>query len=61
VAVKTYIFGLSLVLKAAHKYMTRYQAQLQGSLTSEQYTCLVSTIEALADCIVLIPTPPDTE
>jgi len=60
-ALKTYIFGLSMILKAAHKYMTRYQAQLQGSLTEVQYACLVSTIAALADCIVLIPTPPDTE
>lgn len=54
---RTYIPGLRLVLKAAHRFGTRYQTQLQGSLTSDQYTCLLSTLNAIADCLVLLGEP----
>ncbi len=57
-AQKTYITGLVFALKAAHKYATRYQAQLNGFLTTEQYACLVDTIQALASCLALIQVPP---
>lgn len=59
-AFKTYVPGLRLVLYAAHRFATRYQARLSGSLTSEQYTCLVSTIQALADCLALLGETPIT-
>lgn len=56
---RNYVPALIIVLKTAHKYATRYQAQLSASLTAPQYACLVSTIQALADCLSLIlPTPP---
>jgi hypothetical protein len=51
---KTYIPGLRLVLKTAHRFMTRYQSKLAGSLSPTQYTCLVSTIQAVADCLALL-------
>lgn len=51
---KTYEQGLRLVLKAAHRYGTRYQTQLSGTLSSPQYTCLVSVIQAIADCLALL-------
>jgi len=54
---KTYIPGLRLVLKTAHRFATRYQSKLSGSLTSEQYTCLVSTIQAIGDCLALLGEP----
>lgn len=53
-ALKTYIPALRLVLKAAYRYGTRWQTQLSGSLTSEQYTCLLSTLNAIADCLALL-------
>jgi hypothetical protein len=52
--IRTYIPGLRLILKAAHRFGTRYQTQLQGSLTGPQYTCLLSTLAAIADCLVLL-------
>jgi hypothetical protein len=54
---RTYLPGLVLVLRAAHRYATKYQQQLSGTLSAPQYTCLVSTIQALADCLALITLP----
>jgi hypothetical protein len=56
-ALKTYVPALRIVLYTAHKYATRWQSRLQGSLSTEQYTCLVSTIAALADCLALLGQP----
>jgi len=55
---RTWVKGLKLVLLAAKHYATRWQAQLRANMTDEQYTCLVSVIAALSDCINLLP---DTE
>jgi hypothetical protein len=57
VAFKTYVPGLVIIFRAAHRFATRYQAQLQTHLTGPQYTCLVSTIAALADCLAVIHPP----
>lgn len=54
---KTYVPGLRFILYAAHRYATRWQSKLAGSLTTEQYTCLVSTIQAIADCLALLGSP----
>jgi len=57
-AAKLYVSGLRAVLGTAHKYATRYQTQLSVNLTSPQYTCLLSVIAALADCLQLLgPNP----
>lgn len=56
---RNYVPALIFVLRAAHKYATRYQAQLSNALSAPQYACLISTIQALADCLAIIqPTPP---
>jgi hypothetical protein len=58
-AIKTYIPGLVFILKAAHRYATRYQSTLALALTPDQLTCLTSTVQALADCLAIIhPDPP---
>lgn len=57
-ALKTYVPGLRLILKAAHRYATRYQAQLNTILTVDQYTCLVSTIAAIGACLALLGETP---
>jgi hypothetical protein len=54
---RTYIPGLRFVLNVAHRYMTRWQSQLSGGLSNDQYTCLVSTIQAVADCLALLGEP----
>lgn len=56
---RTYQPGLYLALSFAHKYATRYQAQLQANLSGPAYTCLIAVIAALAECLPLIaPGPP---
>lgn len=57
-SIKTYVYTLRIVLKAAHRYATRYQSQLSAVLTTAQYNCLVSTIQALADCLALLGEQP---
>jgi len=56
---RTYVPGLRAVLYIAHKFATRYQDKLHEHLTTDQYNCLVSTIQAIADCLALLgqPTP----
>lgn len=56
--IRTFVPGLRAVLKAAHYYGTRYQTKLSGSLTAPQYTCLLSTLNAIADCLALLGEEP---
>jgi hypothetical protein len=57
-SIRTYVPSLRLVLGAAHRYATRYQTILQSNLTSEQYTCLLDVIQALASCLALLGPAP---
>jgi hypothetical protein len=52
---RTYIPELKAVLSEAHRYATRWQPKLEAGLTTEQYNCLVATIEAIAACLVILP------
>ena len=51
---KTYVPQLRWVLQKAHKYGTRWLPALGVNLTTEQMTCLVSTLAAINDCLVLL-------
>jgi len=53
-ASRTYLVALYFVFKAAHKYATRWQPNLQANMTEQQYLCLVAVINALAECLPLI-------
>lgn len=53
-ATRTYIPVLVYLLRKVHQYATRWQPQLSANLTPAQYACLVSTIQAVADCLVLV-------
>jgi len=55
---RTYVFTLRKVMQAAHHYATRWQTQLSAHLTTAQYNCLVSTIQAIADCLALLGEQP---
>jgi hypothetical protein len=50
-AQKLYIDGLRAAVFAAHKYGTRYQAQLSLNLTGPQYTALLSFVACCADLL----------
>jgi hypothetical protein len=51
---RIYVQGLTKIFKAAHKYGTRYQQQLSVHLTEPQYTCLLSSLQAIADCLAAL-------
>lgn len=57
--VKTYIPGAVNTAKTAHRYLTRYETQLKGNLSSAEEACLVDLIAALAAFLacVLKPNP----
>lgn len=52
---KVYYIGLRLVLNAARSYIQRNQLKLQANVSSEAYTCIVSTLTAILDCLELLP------
>lgn len=51
---KTYEGGLRLLLKAANKYIGRYQPQLQANLTGPQYSALVALLQAILALLQLL-------
>lgn len=55
---KTYVPGLRLVVKGAHRYATRYQSTLEANLSEAQYACLVELINALAECLIILGDAP---
>jgi len=58
---KTYVPGLKAILRKAHRYATRWQLQLKGQLSPEQYNSLVIVIKAIMDCLVLLEKPTKQE
>lgn len=56
-AARTYVPQLRWVLQQAHKYGTRWLPKLGVHLTTEQMTCLNSTLQAIGDCLVLLGEP----
>lgn len=53
-ALKTYIPGAILVLKAVRHYLTKWNTELHHNLTAEQYACISSTLTAVIDCLNLL-------
>lgn len=51
---RTYIPTLRFVVKKAHKYATNHQKALEGSLTTDQYTALLTLITALLNMLVAL-------
>jgi hypothetical protein len=54
-AVRVYWKGLRLVLQLARSYIQRNQLKLQANLTAEQYTCVLSVLTAIIDCLAALP------
>lgn len=57
---KVYWKTLKVVLLGAHTYATRWQHQLQATISPEAYDCLVTTIQAIITCVNLLPTDEPT-
>jgi hypothetical protein len=51
---RTFVPGMRLVLKAAKRYLARWQVELQANLTEAQYTCLVATLAAITECLIAL-------
>lgn len=52
---KVYWKGARLVLDTARRYLQRNQLNLQANLTTEQYNCIVDTLQAIVTCLGLLP------
>ena len=53
-AIKTYVPGAILILKAVRHYLTKWNVELSHNTTSAQFTCINSTLTAVIDCLVLL-------
>jgi hypothetical protein len=52
---KVYYLGLQISMEALRSYITKWQPQLQKSLTSDQYTCVLDVLTAITSCLHLLP------
>lgn len=52
---KVYWKALRLVLNTTKHYIQRWQLQLQGNLTTQQYECVVAVLEAVITCLAALP------
>lgn len=54
-AKKVYWIGLEATLNITRRYIQRNQLNLQKNLTAPQYTCLLSVLNAILDCLAILP------
>jgi len=54
-ATKVYWKRLRLVLELVRHYIQRWQNKLQANLTTEQYNCVVATLDAVITCLQALP------
>lgn len=57
-ASKVYYIGLRFVAEALKKYIERNRAGLEANLTSEQMTCVLALLEAVIECLTVLPARP---
>ena len=55
---KTYIPGLRLVLKAAYRYISRWQPQIAENLTEEQFVHVTDCLADLGACLISLGETP---
>lgn len=58
---KVYWKGLRLVATQLKSYIQRNQLQLQANLTAPQYACVVALLDAVIECLALLPTDTPVE
>lgn len=54
-ATKVYWKALELNLDIARRYIQRWQPKLEQNLTAEQYACVVATLNAILECLAILP------
>lgn len=52
---KVYWKALRLVLGTTKRYIQRWDIQLQVSLTAPQYACVVAVLDAIVECLAILP------
>lgn len=52
---KVYWKALRLVLGESKRYIQRWEIQLQANLTAPQYACVVAVLDAIIECLQLLP------
>jgi len=53
---KVYWITLATVLNGAKRYIQRNDIKLSQNLTTEQYNCVVDTLNAIISCLLILPT-----
>jgi len=59
-ASKVYWKGLILVAAALKAYIQRNQLRLQANLEPGQYTCVVALLDAVIECLAVLPQNTET-
>lgn len=54
-ATRVYWKGLILVARALQLYISRNQVNLQKNLTEPQYACVVTLLNAVVECLEVLP------
>lgn len=54
-ASKVYWKGLILVATLLKSYIQRNQLKLQANLTEPQYTCVLALLNAVLECLAVLP------
>lgn len=52
---KVYWISLETTLQITRRYIQRNQIKLQQNLTAPQYTCVISVLNAILDCLATLP------
>jgi hypothetical protein len=55
-SLRVYWITLVVLLKYLRRYITKHQLQLQAHLTAPQYACVVALLNAIVECIAILPT-----
>jgi len=58
---KVYWKALEISLSGVKRYIQRYDLQLQASLTAPQYACVAAVLNAVIECLRLLPSNAPTE
>ncbi len=54
-ASRVYWIALTTTLQTSRRYIQRNQINLQKNLTTQQYDCVVAVLNAILECLKLLP------
>lgn len=56
---KVYWKQLRVILGITKRYIQKWDLQLQANLTAPQYACVVAILNAIVECLALLPQNPE--